>query len=289
MTWGPFGLDFMQNAYLAGTVVAVVAAAVGFFVVLRGLAFAGHALSHVGFTGAAGAILLGVHPLFGLLAFSLLAAGVMGALGERVHGRDVAVGIVLAFSLALGALFLSLYTRYANEAFAILFGTIVGVSRGEVLVTFLLGLFTLAVLVAMFRPLLFASIDPEVAQARGVPVRGLSVAFLMLLAIAVSVAVQVVGVLLIFTLLLAPAATAEYLSHRPPTAVLTAVAIGLAVTWGGITLAYYFSGPVSFYISGLACGLYLAVRLLTPRLRRRRTPSPAAALGSVEAATPPAR
>jgi zinc/manganese transport system permease protein len=206
MTWGPFGLDFMQNAYLAGTVVAVVAAAVGFFVVLRGLAFAGHALSHVGFTGAAGAILLGVHPLLGLLAFSLLAAGVMGALGERVHGRDVAIGIVLAFSLALGALFLSLYTRYANEAFAILFGTIVGVSHGEVLVTFLLGLFTLAALFAMFRPLLFASIDPEVAQARGVPVRGLSVAFLMLLAIAVSVAVQVVGVLLIFTLLLAPAA-----------------------------------------------------------------------------------
>jgi len=266
VTLGPLGLDFMQNAYLVGTVVAIVAASVGFFVVLRGLAFAGHAMSHVSFAGATGALLLGIDPLFGLLTFTLLAAAVMGGLGERVRGRDVAIGIVLSFSLALGALFLTLYTRYANEAFAILFGTIVGVSRAQLAVTTLLGILTLVALLVVFRPLLFASVDPEVARARGVPVRGLSILFLMLLAIAVSVAVQVVGVLLIFTLLLAPAATAEYLTSRPHSAVLTAIAIGVAATWAGITLAYYLTGPVSFYISALACGLYLAVRLGRPRL-----------------------
>jgi len=266
---GPLGLDFMQNAYLVGTVVAIVAASVGFFVVLRGLAFAGHAMAHVGFSGAAGALLLGIDPLLGLLVFTLLAAAAMGALGERIHGRDVAVGIVLAFSLALGALFLTLYTRYANEAFAILFGTIVGVSRVEVLTTTALGILTLVGLLAIFRPLLFASVDPEVAQARGVPVRGLSVAFLMLVAVTVSVSVQVVGVLLIFTLLLAPAATAELISSRPHAGVLTSIGIALGLTWAGITLAYYLSGPVSFYISTLACGLYLAVRVGVSRRARR--------------------
>ncbi len=295
MNLGPLGLDFMQNAYLVGTVVAIVAASVGFFVVLRGLAFAGHAMSHVGFAGAAGAILLGLDPLIGLLVFTLLSAAAMGALGERVRGRDVAVGIVLAFSLALGALFLTLYTRYANEAFAILFGTIVGVSRLEVLSTTLLGILTVIGLLVIFRPLLFASVDPEVAQARGVPVRALSIVFLMLVAVAVSVSVQVVGVLLIFTLLLAPAATAEHLSSRPHAAVLTAIAIGLGVTWAGITLAYYLSGPVSFYISALACSLYLAVRLALPRLRvirpRREEPSVAtsgesAAVGATQPVVP---
>lgn len=268
MSLGPLGPDFMQNAYLVGTVVAIVAAAVGFFVVLRGLSFAGHALAHIGFSGAAGAILLGLDPLAGLLVFTLGGAAAMGALGERVRGRDVAIGIVLAFSLGLGALFLTLYTRYANEAFAILFGTILGVTRRDVVVTMGLGAVTLAALLGIFRPLLFASVDPEVAEARGVPVRLLSVAFLMLVAIAVSVAVQVVGVLLIFTLLLAPAATAEHLTTRPWSAVLVAVVLAVAVTWGGITLAYYLYGPVSFFISALACALYLGVRIFKTRAAR---------------------
>ena len=185
-----FQYDFMQNALLVGTVVAVVAAVVGYFVVLRGLSFAAHALAHVGFAGAAGAVLLGVSPLVGLLVFTLGGGIAMGLLGERLRGRDVAIGIVLSFALGLGALFLSLNTRYATEAFSILFGTILGVA-------------------VIFRPLLFASLDPEVAHARGVHVRLLSVLFLLLVAVAVSVAVQVVGVLLIFTLLVAPPATAE--------------------------------------------------------------------------------
>src|SRR5437588_9460928 len=126
-----FQYDFMQNALLVGTVVAVVAAAVGYFVVLRGLSFAAHALAHIGFAGATGAVLMGAPPLVGLLAFTMLGAAVMGWLGERLRGRDVAIGIVLAFALGLGALFLTLYTRFATETFAILFGTILGVSRTD--------------------------------------------------------------------------------------------------------------------------------------------------------------
>jgi len=131
----PFELEFMQNAYLAGTVIAILAATVGFFVVLRGLSFAAHALAHIGFAGATGAVLIGAPPLVGLLAFTMLGAAVMGWLGERLRGRDVAIGIVLAFALGLGALFLTLYTRYATETFAILFGTILGVSRTDLLTT----------------------------------------------------------------------------------------------------------------------------------------------------------
>src|SRR5579884_2766002 len=133
----------MQNAYAAGTIIAIVSAVVGFFVVLRGLSFAAHALSHIGFAGATGAVVLGTDPLFGLLAFTIVAGLAMGALGERLRGRDVAIGIVLAFSLGLGALFLSLYTRYATQAYNILFGTILGVSLGDVLVSLLLGVLTL--------------------------------------------------------------------------------------------------------------------------------------------------
>src|SRR5579883_1188294 len=129
----------MQNAYAAGTIIAIVSAIVGFFVVLRGLSFAAHALSHIGFAGATGAVLLSVDPLFGLLTFTVASGLAMGLLGERVRGRDVAIGIVLAFALGMGALFLSLYTRYATQAYNILFGTILGVSREDLLATAIAG------------------------------------------------------------------------------------------------------------------------------------------------------
>ena len=271
---GPFQYSFMQNAYMVGAIVSLIAAAVGFFVVMRQLSFAGHALSHIGFSGAAGAVLLGVDPLLGLLVFTLAAGLAMGLLGERVRGRDVAIGIVLAFSLGLGVLFLKLYTRYASEVISILFGTILGVSTTDVLLTLVLGALSLAALVVMYRPLLFASIDPEVAEARGVPVRMLSIAFLLVVALAVAQAVQVVGVLLIFTLLIAPPATAQYLVRRPGAAVLLAALLALAETWIGITLAYYWSLPVSFFISTLSCGAYVAARLVAPFLPQTRSEHP---------------
>ncbi|MHB8621633.1 MAG: metal ABC transporter permease [Chloroflexota bacterium] len=269
MTLGPLAADFMRNAYAAGTIVAIVSAVVGFFVVLRGLTFAGEALSHIGFAGAAGALVLGGAPILGLLTFTVAGGLAMGLLGERLRGRDVAIGIVLAFSLGLGALFLSLYTRYASEAFSLLFGTILGVSQGDVLISAGLGVATLGATAAVFRPLLFASVDPEVAATRGVPVRALSAGFLVIVALAVSEAVQVVGVLLMLTLLVAPAATASLLSRNPAGAIGLAVLIALAETWAGITLAYYSAFPVSFYISAISFGLYLLARVLGPRLPRR--------------------
>jgi zinc/manganese transport system permease protein len=195
----------------------------------------------------------------------------------------VAIGIVLAFTLGLGALFLSLNTRYATEAFSILFGTILGVSRSDVLVTTALGALCLLGVAIIFRPLLFASLDPEVAQARGVRVRLLSVVFLVLVAVAVSVAVQVVGVLLIFTLLVAPPATACYLTARPLRALGLAAALALAQTWVGIGATYAIDGtfnanwPVSFTISTTSVLAYLLARLVAPRLARptmRRAPPP---------------
>ncbi len=265
----PLRYDFMQNAYAAGTIIGIVVAIVGFFVVLRGLTFAGDALAHVGFTGAAGVILLGLPPLWGMFGLCALGGIVMGLLGERVRGRDVAIGIVMAFAMGLGALFLSLYTRYATEAFNILFGTILGVSRHDLLVTGIAGGLTLAVLAVIARPLLFASVDPEVAEARGVPVRWLSALFFVLLAIAVAQAVQVVGILLLLTMLVGPAATAGYITHRPGKVILLSVAIALAETWTGITLAYYNKAPVSFFIAAISFALYLLARFAGPQLAKR--------------------
>ncbi len=263
--------DFMQNAYAAGTVIALVCAVVGFFVVLRGLSFAAHALSHIGFAGATGAVVLGIDPIFGLLAFTIAAGLGMGVLGERLRGRDVAIGVVLAFSLGLGALFLSLYTRYATQAYNILFGTILGVSQTDVVVSVALGALLLLAMAALFRPLLFASVDPEVAAARGIPVEVISVAFLVVVAVAVAEAVQVVGVLLVFALLVTPAATAGSLTSRPASAIAGGALLAILETWTGITLAYSTGFPVSFSISALGFVLYLGARLVGPSLRRERS------------------
>lgn len=266
----PLSYDFMQNAYAAGTIVAVVVAIVGFFVVLRGLTFAGDALAHVGFTGAAGVLLIGVSPTLGMFFACVLGGLVMGFLGERVRGRDVAIGIVMAFALGLGALFLSLYTRYATEAFSILFGTILGVSRRDLLLTGVAGAAALAALLVIGRPLLFASVDPEVAEARGVPVRFLSAFFFVILAIAVAQAVQVVGVLLLLTMLVGPAATAGYLTRRPGKVIALSVVIALVETWAGITVAYYEKAPVSFFIASISFGLYILARFIGRPLLQRR-------------------
>jgi zinc/manganese transport system permease protein len=274
---GPLEYAFMQNAYLVGTIVSILAGVVGFFVVTRGVSFAAHALSHIGFAGAAGAVLIGVDPLVGLLVFCLGAALAMGLLGDRLRGRDVVIGVVTAFSLGLGVLFLKLYTRYASEVISILFGTILGVSVSAVLITLVLGVVTVAAIVLIYRPLLFASIDPEVAEARGVPTRALSIVFLLVVALAVAQSAQVVGVLLVFTLMVAPPATAQYLTRTPGRAVCLGALLALVETWIGITLAYYWSAPVSFFITTLSCGAYLLARLLSPYLPQTRAEHPPAA------------
>ena len=262
---------FMRHAFAAGTLVAIVAGIIGYFVVLRGSAFAAHALSHIGFAGATGAVVLGVSPLIGLLIFTGGAGAAMGALGgRRLRGQDVTIGIVLAWALGLGVLFLSLYTGNASAAITILFGEILGISTRDVLVTAVAAGITLMALGFLYRPLLFASIDEEVAEAKGVPVQALSIIFMLVLAVAVSEAVQVVGVLLIFSLIVTPAAIAERLVSRPIQALLLSAALALAFTWVGLAIAYYLPYPVSFFITSAAFGAYLAVRAALA-LRARRS------------------
>lgn len=257
--------SFIQNALLAGICVAVVAAVAGYFMIVRGLTFAGHALPNIGFAGAAGAVLLGIDPVFGLFAFTIGAAIGISILGERLNERDTAIGIIMTLALGLGILFLSLYAGFAQQVYSILFGQIVGISRTNVLITAIASILTLALLLVLFRPLLFSSFDPEVAEARGVPVRLLAMVFLVLVAITVSLAVQVVGALLMFTLLVGPAATAIRIVQRPLWAIMLAIALGVSYTCLGIFLAAYSVYlPVSFFIATLSFGVYLPVRLLSP-------------------------
>src|ERR1700716_2637954 len=259
---------FMVHAFEAGTIVAIVAGAIGYFVVLRGSAFAAHALSHIGFAGATGAVVLGISPIFGLLAFTLVSGATIGALGNRLRGRDVTIGIVLAWTLGLGVLFISLYRGYATEAYALLFGEILGISAADVLITLVAGIVTIAGLIAMYRPLLFSSVDEDLASAKGVPVGVLSIAFMAVLAVAVTEAVQVVGVLLIFALIVTPAAIAVRFTSRPPAAILMGMVLALLFTWLGLAIAYYSPHPVSFFITSLAFATYVGVRLSEPVRRR---------------------
>jgi zinc/manganese transport system permease protein len=267
-----FHYEFMAHAFEAGTAVAVAAGAIGYFVVLRGSSFAAHALSHIGFAGATGAVVLGINPIFGLLAFTLGSGMAIGGLGNRLRGRDVTIGIVLAWTLGLGVLFISLYTGYATEAYALLFGEILGISSADVLVTIVAGVVTLVALLAIYRPLLFASVDEDLAAAKGVPVTPLSIAFIAILAVAVTEAVQVVGVLLIFALIVTPAAIAVRFTSRPSIAILTGIVLALLFTWLGLAIAYYSPHPVSFFITSLAFFTYVGVRVSEPlrsRLGRR--------------------
>lgn len=248
--------EFMRTAFTAGAIVALVAGPVGYFLVLRNLTFAGHALSHVGFAGATGAGLIGIKPLWGLLGMTLVSGAGIGVLGERVSGRDVAVGIVLVVALGLGTLFLHFYSGYAGATQALLFGNILGIERSAVLPLALLGAACLAVLALMSRPLLFVSLEPELAEAKGVSPRVIGVLFLLLVAIAVAEATQVVGILLVFALLVGPAAAAERVSASVGVGIALSALLALAVTWGGIVAAYYTDWPASFWISALSGAVY---------------------------------
>jgi zinc/manganese transport system permease protein len=259
--------DFMQTAFAAGFVVALVAGAVGYFLVLRGLTFAGHALSHVGFAGATGALLVGLAPFWGLLALTLAASTAMGLLGERLRGRDVAVGVILSLSLGLGVLFLHFYTSYATQATTLLFGNVFGVSRDSLISLACLAVVSLVALAIMSRPLIFATLDPELAEAKGLSLRLVSVLFLLIVGIAVAEAVQVVGILLVFALMVGPGAAALQLTPDLKRGVALAVVLALAETWSGIALAYLTDWPPTFWITVLSSLVYL-LSLLAPLSRR---------------------
>jgi zinc/manganese transport system permease protein len=256
------GFAFMRNAFAAGTASALVAGLIGYFVVLRASSFAAHAISHIGFAGAAGAVLIGINPVLGVGALSLAASVSMGLLGRRLRGRDVVIGLVMAASLGLGYLFISLYTGNATDAYAVLFGQIFGITVGAVRITLLTSAVVLGLLAAIYRPLLFASLDEEVAEARGIRVGAVGLGFMMLLALAVSEAVQVSGVLLIFALLVAPGAIAGRVFRRPAAALTLSAALAILITWASLALAFYTPYPVSFYVTTLAFVLYLGVRAM---------------------------
>jgi zinc/manganese transport system permease protein len=257
MMGGLFDYAFMVNAFAASGMVAVVAALTGYFLVLRGEVFAGHALSHVGFTGATGAVLVGVSPLWGLVAATVAAGLCMGVMGERLAGRDVAIGLVLTMALGLGLLFLHFYTAFATQATALLFGNVLGVDRPMLAALLGLGLASLTGLAAISRELLFASLHPELAEAKGVSLRRVSVLFLAVVALATADCAQIVGVLLVFTLMVGPAATAQRLTGRLGAGLALAVALALGEAWLGLTLAFYTDWPTSFWIAALSGGAYL--------------------------------
>ena len=261
-----FDYDFMRTAFAAAGVAAVLAGFVGYFLVLRGQTFAGHALSHVGFTGATGAALFGVSPLAGLVSFTLLAGIGMGLLGEKLSERDVAIGMTLSLALGLGLLFLHFYTSAATRAAALLFGNVLGVDDTALWTLVVLAVVSLAALAYLARPLLFASLQAELAEARGLPMRALSVAFLAIVAIAVAECSQIVGVLLVFTLMVGPAAASQNFSNRLAPAIFLSAGLALADAWGGLTLAYYTDWPTSFWITALSGAVYFVS--LWPRGRR---------------------
>jgi zinc/manganese transport system permease protein len=259
-----FQYHFMQNALLAGTIVAVAAGVVGWFMVLRGQSFAGHALSQVGFPGAAGAALVGATPALGLIVFCVGAALGVAALsgGQTVSRRaeSAAIGSVLVLALALGYLFASLYHGSISAVYAFLFGTFLGITDAQVLALLVACIGVVAIVGSIARPLFFASVDPAAAAARGVPVRALSVLFLVVLAVGVAEAAQITGTLLVFALLVAPAASAHQLSVRPALSLLLSVGIAVAVAWVALALAYYSDYPIGFHVSTVAFAVYLGAR-----------------------------
>jgi zinc/manganese transport system permease protein len=254
----PFAYQFMIHAYAAAAIVALMAAPAGYFLVLRGQSFAGHALGHVGFAGATGALLFGLPPLAGMIAVTVGGGLLMGLLGEKLAERDVGIGLVLAASLGLGLLFLGFFTASATRATALLFGNVLGVDLATLAALIVVCIVTLVGLALISRPLLFASLQPELAAARGVPVRLSGVLFLGLVGLAVAGAAQIVGVLLVFSLLVGPAATAQRLTARLNRGIALCTALALFEALAGVTLAFYTNWPVSFWITTLGAILYAA-------------------------------
>lgn len=252
---------FMRNALIAGAVISIVAGIVGYFVVIRRLSFAAHALSHAGFAGAAGAVLIGLNPLFGLLAFTIAGGLTIGSLGKKVINRDVQTGSVLAFMLGLGVLFISLYKGYASQTYSILFGEILGISKQSLIISIVVAILVILTILVIFRPLLFSSLDEEVAEAKGIKTMFIGLIFMFILAITTSIAVQIVGVLLIFALLVTPAAVSQKLTKSPISGIIVSVLVSLSSTLIGLFLSFYISFPVSFFIIAIVFIEYIAANL----------------------------
>jgi zinc/manganese transport system permease protein len=266
-----FAHEFMRNALIAGTFVGLACGLVGYFVVLRAQVFAGDALSHVAFTGGLGAGVLGLDLLAGVFVATIGGGLAIGALGRRARADDVTIGSLFAWTLGLGALFLSIFTTQRSAAngtagVRVLFGSIFGLSRHDVEVSMAVGAVAVLVLLAVARPLLFSSLDEGVAEAQGVPVRALGLLFLGLLGLVAAEATQAVGALLLLGLLAAPAGAAHRLTANPYRGLGLSAAFAVGSVWAGLTLSYVFASlPPSSMIIGSAVAVY-AVTLPSRRI-----------------------
>lgn len=259
---------FMINALIAGTLIAIASGAIGYFVLLRDLPFATHAVAHIGFPGATLAVLVGATPVVGLVAACAAGGIAIGAMGHRARNREVVTGTVLAFATGLGLLFNSLGSAQSGLLTNLLFGNILAITTAQVVAFTAIVLVVLVVLAATGRKLLFASVDPDVAAARGVNTRALSAMFLLAMSLIIAISVTVVGVLLIFALLVTPAATAIRLTARPTLVIAIASGIALVSVWGGLIIATYQPWPPSFVITTIACVAWIAL----PQLMKLRGP-----------------
>ncbi len=260
----PFYLSepFAWHALLAAVLIAVICGVIGVFVTLRGMAFAVHGTSELAFTGAAAGLLIADNPIAGAFGGAIVVATTLGALAVKERERDTTIGVVLAFGLGIGVLLLSFYHGFATEATNILFGNIFGVSNGQLLILLGVGLGVLLAMAYIYRPLLFASIDPEVAEARGVSVKALNIAFLYILALTVTAAAQVVGTLLVLSLAITPAAAASRLASKPRSVVTLSVLFALLASVGGLFVSLASSSlKPSVCITTISFGLYVFARL----------------------------
>lgn len=268
--------NFIRNAYEGGTLVAIASGLIGYFVVIRRDAFAAHALAHIGFPGATFAVLVGISVTQGLALFCIAGALAIGVLGKQVVNRDVSTGTILAVATALGVLFASLASENTSTVTSVLFGNLLAISTDQIHTFTLFTIGLVVVLAVVARPLLFASIDPQVAQAKGVAVGFLGIVFLVLLALAVTMAVQVVGTLLLFALVVTPAATALAITARPSLVVLLGTLISIAAVWLGLLVSVMFNLPPSFCIVTLAFLAWIVTVLVTRRGRSRLRRDPRA-------------
>jgi zinc/manganese transport system permease protein len=270
----------MMNTWIAATIVAVIAGVTGFFAVVRGQSFAAHAIPNGAFAGAAGAGLLGLNVIWGLAAFAITGALGIGALGRRAR-QDVVTALVLVLMLGAGALFLSLGTQYSEETYSLLFGEVFGVSQAVLPPIAALGAASIAAIALTYRPLLLASVMPEAADARGVSTRRMELWFLLVMALATSMTVPVVGALLMFALMIGPAAAARAFTRRPGHAIALATGIALVTVWAGIAASYRTNWPLGFFVGAIAAGFFLAGQGWAAIRRRGPARQAAPALSSV--------
>ncbi len=261
--------NFMIHAWEAGTIVAVVAGVVGFFTVLRGAAFAAHSLPNGAFAGAAGAYLIGASTLVGLGVFALAGAAMIAALGRRARS-DVATALTIVLMLALGDFFLSRTSEYASEIYSLLFGQVLGVSTSELWPTAAIAAACILAVLVLYRPLMLSSVSPDVAAARGINPRAMDLAFLLVLALVTTMAVPVVGSLLIFSLLIGPPAAARSFTNRPLVAMGLSSVVALITVWVAIAVSYETNLPIGFFVGSLSAFAYAVGRAYAAWRRRTR-------------------